>query len=89
MVEREFEIINRLGLHARAAAKLVTMASSFASDIQVSREAQSVNGKSIMGVMLLAASQGTTIRIRAEGKDEERALEELGALIARRFDEAE
>ena len=89
MLEREFEIINRLGLHARAAAKLVTMASTFASEIQVCRGEQAVNGKSIMGVMLLAASQGTVIRIRAEGDDEEEALNQLGDLIARRFDEAE
>ena len=89
MEERSFEIINKLGLHARAAAKLVTLASSFASEIHLRRDDQTVNGKSIMGVMLLAASRGTLITIVAEGEDESRALDELGDLINRRFDEAE
>ena len=89
MTQQDFEIVNKLGLHARAAAKLVTLASSFSSDIQVGRGDQQVNGKSIMGVMLLAASKGTTITIAADGDDEQEALTQLGDLIARRFDEAE
>ncbi len=89
MMQQDFEIINKLGLHARAAAKLVTLASSFGSDIQVGRDGQKVNGKSIMGVMLLAASKGTVITIYADGDDESDAVQQLGELIARRFEEAE
>ncbi len=89
MTQQDFEIINKLGLHARAAAKLVTLASHFSSEIMVSRDGQKVNGKSIMGVMLLAASKGTVITISADGDDEKDALEQLGSLIARRFEEAE
>lgn len=89
MLQQDFEIINKLGLHARAAAKLVTLASRFGSDIQVGRDGQKVNGKSIMGVMLLAASKGTTITVYAEGDDENDAVREIGDLIARRFEESE
>lgn len=89
MLQQDFEIINKLGLHARAAAKLVTLASRFGSDIQVGRDGQKVNGKSIMGVMLLAASKGTTITVYAAGDDENEAVREIGDLIARRFEEPE
>lgn len=89
MMQQDFEIVNKLGLHARAAAKLVTLASHFGSDIQVGRDGQMVNGKSIMGVMLLAASKGTVITIYANGDDESEAVQQLGELIARRFEESE
>jgi len=82
-------IVNKLGLHARAAAKLVTLASEFGSEIHVERGARRVNGKSIMGVMMLAAGQDTSIDLIAEGADEEQAIERLAELIANRFGEAE
>ena len=82
-------IVNKLGLHARAAAKLVTLASEFVSEIHVERGARRVNGKSIMGVMMLAAGQDTSIDLIAEGADEEQAIERLAELIANRFGEAE
>ncbi|MFP4062576.1 MAG: HPr family phosphocarrier protein [Halochromatium sp.] len=89
MVRREFEIINRLGLHARAAAKFVTCASAFQSEIQVERQGRRVNGKSIMGVMMLAAARGTRITIELEGPDAEQAADALAALVADRFGEGE
>ena len=82
-------IVNKLGLHARAAAKLVTLASEFASEIHVERGTKRVNGKSIMGVMMLAAGRDTNINLIAEGADEEQAIERLAELIANRFGEAE
>ena len=87
-MERTLTIVNKLGLHARAAAKLVTLASKFKSDIRVKKDAREVSGKSIMGVMMLAAAKGSRITLRAEGTDAEQALEALEALIARKFDEA-
>ncbi len=89
MQNRTVTIINKLGLHARAAAKFVTLASSFASDIKVARNGQEVNGKSIMGVMMLAASRGTDITLIADGDDEKDALNRLAELIAQRFGEEE
>ena len=89
MIEREATIVNKLGLHARAAAKLVNTASAFAAEVTLSRNGQEVNGKSIMGVMMLAASKGTTIRLRVEGEDEERAMQALLELIGNRFGEDE
>ena len=89
MIQREVTIINKLGLHARAAAKFVTLASLFESEIRVQRGKKEVNGKSIMGVMMLAASQGTNLRITATGPDEEEALRQLEALIQERFGEHE
>jgi phosphocarrier protein HPr len=83
------EIINKLGLHARAAAKLTHVASGFQSDIWLSRSGRRVNAKSIMGVMMLAAGKGTTVRIEAEGADAQAALAALRALIAERFGEGE
>ena len=89
MARREIEIINRLGLHARAAAKLVSCATGFMSRIELERNGQRVNGKSIMGVMMLAASRGSRIVIDASGEDEEAALGALEALIGNRFGETE
>jgi len=83
-------ICNRLGLHARASAAFSALASRFSCDVFLGvDEAHQVNGKSIMGVMMLAASQGTHLWLQVDGADEEAALEALSALIARRFDEAE
>jgi phosphocarrier protein len=82
-------IVNKLGLHARAAAKLVRLASSFDSEIQIKRQQREVNGKSIMGVMLLAAGKGTEIELTVSGTDEVDALDELTKLIANRFGEDE
>lgn len=89
MMEQTFTIINKLGLHARAAAKFVTTASQFDADIKVSREERFVNGKSIMGVMMLAAAKGTQITVIAEGDDAEQALQALDALISDYFGEGE
>lgn len=87
MIRRELEIVNKLGLHARAAAKLVTCASAFGSHVQLERGGQRVNGKSIMGVMMLAASQGSLVTLLIEGEDEESAYAALAKLIANRFGE--
>lgn len=87
MIQREVEIINRLGLHARAAAKLVHAAGSFDSQVTLLKDGEEVDGKSILGVLLLAASQGTHLTVRCEGRDEEDALTTLTGLIANRFDE--
>lgn len=89
MRTQELPIVNKLGLHARAAAKLVKLASSYSSHIDIEKEGQCVNSKSIMGVMMLAASCGSTVILRAEGADEEAALEAIADLINRRFDEDE
>ncbi|MDH3979969.1 MAG: HPr family phosphocarrier protein [Gammaproteobacteria bacterium] len=89
MVQRAVTIVNKLGLHARAAAKLVTTAASFTSEIDLSKNGQRVNGKSIMGVMMLAASRGTELIIYASGTDEVAALDSLEQLIADRFGENE
>jgi phosphocarrier protein len=89
MIEREVTIINKLGLHARAAAKLVSTASTFGADIQIRRDHQQVNGKSIMGVMMLAASKGTQLTLSADGADEQQAMAALESLVAERFGEAE
>lgn len=86
---REVTIINKLGLHARAAAKFVTLASRFQSDIRVARDSREVNAKSIMGVMMLAAGRGTAIHIHATGEDAEEAVEQLQRLVLERFGEAE
>ena len=89
MEKRELIIVNKLGLHARAAAKFVTLASQYASDIHVTRDSQQVNGKSIMGVMMLAAGKGSRIVITADGQDEAEALDRLGKLVEERFGEDE
>ena len=82
-------VVNPLGLHARAAAKFVHLASSFASGIRVARGAREMDGKSIMGLLLLSASQGTAITISATGTDEAEALSALCALVGRGFDEVQ
>jgi phosphocarrier protein HPr len=87
MIERELEIINKLGMHARAAAKFVTLASRFKADIQISLGDTRVNGKSIMGVMMLAAAKGSRICLHIEGPDETEAAEHLSSLIGHRFNE--
>ncbi len=89
MPDKTVTIVNKLGLHARAAAKFVTLASSFASDIKVARNGQEVNGKSIMGVMMLAASKGTDITLIINGNDETEAIEKLSELVQERFGEDE
>lgn len=86
-MQRTVDIVNRLGLHARAAAKLVTLASKFTSDIRVQKDGREVSGKSIMGVMMLAAAKGSQITLIAQGDDAAQALDELAALVANRFDE--
>jgi phosphocarrier protein len=83
------EIVNKLGLHARAAAKLTHLAGNFQCDIWLSRSGRRVNAKSIMGVMMLAAGKGTSVLIEAEGADAEQALAALTKLIADRFGEGE
>jgi phosphocarrier protein len=87
MIEKELTIVNKLGLHARAAAKLVTLASDYNSHIELEKEGRTVNGKSIMGVMMLAASQGTSIKVRINGTDEQQAIADIEALVADRFGE--
>ncbi|PCI12378.1 MAG: phosphocarrier protein HPr [Thiotrichales bacterium] len=89
MVSAEINIVNKLGLHARAAAKFVTLASSFDSGIKVARGSRCVNGKSIMGVMMLAAGKGMQIEVTADGVDEVMAIEQLQQLVAQRFGEEE
>ena len=89
VISRQVVIVNKLGLHARAAAKFVTLASEFASDIQVRRGEKCINGKSIMGVMMLAAAKGVTIEVIAHGADERLALDKLEELIQQRFGEEE
>ncbi len=89
MIEKRVTIVNKLGLHARAASKLVTLASNFASDVQLSKSGQTINGKSIMGVMMLAASQGTTLEMTVSGEDEQEAAARLERLIRERFGEDE
>ena len=89
MASIDITILNKLGLHARAAAKFVNTASAFASGIQVGTQGRTVDGKSIMAVMMLAASKGTELHIEASGSDATEALEALADLINRRFDEAE
>ena len=82
-------IVNKLGLHARAASKLVSMASRFESTIALNKSGQIADAKSIMSVLMLAASQGTNLEIQAEGNDARAALEEIKTLINNRFDEDE
>ena len=87
MIEQSLTIKNKLGLHARAAAKFVTTASQFSANIQVARNGRIVNGKSIMGLMMLAAAPGESITICAEGNDARQALNELEQLVKRNFEE--
>ena len=87
MLNQEIEIINKLGLHARAAAKLVSCAGSYRSNVFLLRNGQRVNGKSIMGVMMLAANQGSLLQLEVDGEDEAEALQALVDLINDRFGE--
>jgi phosphocarrier protein len=82
-------IVNKLGLHARASAKFVTLASQFKSDVTLGRNGQHANGKSIMGIMMLAAGKGTQVELMVDGDDEDQALAALVELIASRFGEDE
>jgi phosphocarrier protein len=89
VLKREIVIINKLGLHARAAAKFVTLAAGFDAEIRLLRGGREVNGKSIMGVMMLAAARGARLELCASGPEAEQALEHLDDLVRRRFDEDE
>ncbi len=82
-------IINKLGMHARASAKFVGLASEFTSEITLKRNGQQINGKSIMGIMMLAAAKGAELELCADGKDEKKAMESLTELISNRFGESE
>lgn len=86
-ISQEFQILNTLGLHARAAAAFVKIANRYQSDITVTKDDSSVNGKSIMGVLMLAASKGSTITVLAKGDDAKEAIEALGRLIGDKFGE--
>lgn len=89
MIESTVTIVNKLGLHARAASRLVNCASGFASEIWISRGTREINGKSIMGVLTLAAGRGTELKLRADGSDEAAAIAAITALIADCFGEGE
>ena len=89
MQQQEAEIINKLGLHARASAKLTQAAGNYASSVWLSRNGRRVNAKSIMGVMMLAAAKGSKITIETDGPDESEAMKALLVLIAERFGEGE
>ena len=89
MPSKDVTIINKLGMHARAAAKFVNLASTFDSEIEIEKSSRRVNGKSIMGVMMLAAAKGSQVTIHADGADAEQALADLEALIDNRFGEDE
>lgn len=89
MIETQVTIINKLGLHARAAAKFVSCTSAFSSKILAGKDGNMVDAKSIMSVMMLAAGKGTVLDLKIDGRDEEQALQAITALIDNRFDEAE
>ena len=89
MVARELRIINKLGLHARAAAKLVHMAARFKSEMKICKGEEIVDAKSILGILLLAAAHGSTITVTATGEDEEAAVQSIESLVASKFDESE
>jgi phosphocarrier protein len=86
-IEKEITIINRLGLHARPAAMFVRIASRFRSEVWVAKEGEQINGKSIMGLMMLAAGQGSKLTIKCEGPDADKVMEELEELIQQKFNE--
>jgi phosphocarrier protein len=88
MLEANIEIINKAGLHARAASKLVTLTSSFSSTIKIGQE-KMVDGKSILSLMMLAATKGTVLQLEIEGRDEDQAMQAIKTLITDRFDESE
>lgn len=87
MIERDVEIVNRLGLHARAAAKLVQTAGGFDSQVSLVKDGEEVDAKSILGILLLAAGQGSQVTVRCEGDDEMDAMDAVTTLIADRFQE--
>ncbi|MCA1977597.1 MAG: HPr family phosphocarrier protein [Thiobacillus sp.] len=87
MQQRDVEIVNKLGLHARPSARLTQLASGFESSVHLSKNGRRVNAKSIMGVMMLAAAKGSTVTIETEGKDEVAAIDAIAALIASGFGE--
>lgn len=87
MIERQVEIVNRLGLHARAAAKLVHLAGRFDSQVSLSMNGEEVDAKSILGILLLAAAQGSEVIVKCDGVDEEDAMTAVAGLIANRFEE--
>ncbi len=87
MIQKEFLIVNKLGLHARASALLVKTSSRFSSEVKLAKEGVEVNAKSIMGIMMLAASKGTTVRLTVSGVDEEDAMQTIGDLINNGFGE--
>jgi phosphocarrier protein len=87
MLKKDFLIINKLGLHARASALFVKTASRFSAEVRLAKEGVEVNGKSIMGIMMLAASKGTTVSLTVEGADETEALQTIGDLIINGFGE--
>jgi len=90
MVERPLEVVNRLGLHARAAAKLVHLAAGYSSSVElVTEEGEAIDAKSILGILLLAAGQGTRVTLRCNGSDEVAAADAVAALFADRFGEGE
>ncbi len=89
MQRQDIEIINKLGLHARASAKLTQLATQFKSEVWVTRNERRVNAKSIMGVMMLAAAKGSIVRVETEGEDEVEAMEALRMLVMDKFGEAE
>ena len=89
MQQREIEIVNKLGLHARASAKLTQLASQFTAEVWIAREGRKVNAKSIMGVMMLAAAKGSLVAIETDGADEVQAMAALVALIGEKFGEGE
>jgi len=89
VITKEIEIKNKLGLHARAAAKLVHTAARFKSSIKIKKGEEEVDGKSILGILLLAAGRGSVITVRAEGEDEAEAIEAIEKLIDTKFDESE
>ena len=86
-IEKEITIINRLGLHARPAAMFVRIATRYRSEVWVEKEGEQINGKSIMGLMMLAAGQGSKLTIRCEGADADKVMEELEELIQQKFNE--
>jgi phosphocarrier protein HPr len=89
MIQQDVEIINKLGLHARASAKLTQLAAKFRSEVWMTRSKRRVNAKSIMGVMMLAAGKGATVTLEADGADEKECIEALLHLINNKFDEGE
>lgn len=89
MIQRELEIINKLGLHARASAKFTQLAAKFQSDVWLTRNSRRINAKSIMGVMMLAAGKGATLKLEADGPDEQECVDALTGLINDKFGEGE